>query len=78
MGELIIAVGIGRILLYRIVHLQNGRIFACFCIEDTHTVGIFHGEIDILKDFLSLASCAECCNRYCHSNQQGDEKEYYI
>ena len=58
-GELIIAVYIGRILLYWVLHSQDGRIFSSLGIEHTDTVRVFYGKVDVLKDFLPLATSAK-------------------
>jgi len=73
-GELIIAVYIGRILLHRILHFQNGRIFSSLGIEHTDTVRVFHGEVDVLKDFLPLATSTKGIDRYGHANAGCHEK----
>ena len=73
-GELIIAVYIGRILLYWVLHFQDGRIFSSFGIEHTDTIRIFHGEVDVLKDFLPFATSAKGIDRYDHANTRGYEK----
>ena len=73
-GELIIAVYIGRILLHWILHSQDGRIFSCLGIEHTDTVSVFHGEVDVLKDFLPLATSAKGIDRYGHADTCSYEK----
>ena len=73
-GELIIAIYIGRILLHRILHSQNGRIFSCLGIEHTDTVRVFHGEVDVLKYFLPLATSTKGIDRYGHANAGCHEK----
>ena len=73
-GELIIAVYIGRILLHWVLHSQNGRIFSSLGIEHTDTVRVFHGEVDVLKDFLPLATSAKGIDRYGHANAGCHEK----
>ena len=73
-GELIIAVYIGRILLHRVLHSQNGRIFSSLGIEHTDTIRGFHGEVDILKDFLPLATSTKGIDRYGHANADCHEK----
>ena len=73
-GELIIAVYIGRIFLHRILHSQNGRIFSSLGIEHTDTIRVFHGEVDVLKDFLPLATSAKGIDRYGHADTCSYEK----
>ena len=73
-GELVIAVYIGRILLHWILHSQNGRIFSCLGIEHTDIVSVFHGEVDVLKDFLPLGTSAKGIDRYGHANAGCHEK----
>ena len=73
-GELIIAVYIGRILLHRVLHSQDGRILSSLCIEHTDTIRVFHGEVDVLKDFLPLATSTKGIDRYGHANAGCHEK----
>ena len=73
-GELIITVYIGRILLHWVLHSQNGRIFSSLGIEHTDTVRVFHGEVDVLKDFLPLATSAKGIDRYGHADTCSYEK----
>ena len=56
MIELIIAVYVCRILLHRVLHLQDGRIFASLGIEHANAIHIFNREVDVLKDLLAFAS----------------------
>ena len=73
-GELIIAVYIGRIFLHWVLHSQDGRILSSLCIEHTDTVRVFHGEVDVLKDFLPLATSTKGIDRYGHANADCHEK----
>ena len=59
MIELIVAVNVGGILLYWVLHLQYGRIFASLGIEHANAIHILNREVDVLKDFLALSSCSK-------------------
>ena len=59
MREIVIAVNVCRILLYWIFDFQDGGILTRLGVQHTHTICIFHREIDILKDVLALATRTE-------------------
>ena len=44
---------------YWIFDFQDGGIFTRLGVQHTHTICIFHREIDILKDVLALAARTE-------------------
>ena len=56
MIELIVAVYVCRILLHRVLHLQDGRIFASLGVEHANAIHILNREVDVLKDFLAFSS----------------------
>ncbi len=70
-GEFVVAVNISRELLYRILETKHCTIFASLGIEHTHVVHILHGEVDVLKDFLSLTTCSKGIDRDCHAQAKG-------
>ena len=76
--ELIVAVDVRRILLHRIFHFEDGRIFACLRIDHTDAVHVLHGEIDVLEDALAFPSRAEGIDRDGHACTQGCECQYDI
>lgn len=67
MREIVVAVYVRRILLYRILDLQHGGIFARLGVQDTHAFRVFHREIDVLEDTLALASGTERMDGYGHT-----------
>jgi len=67
MREIVVAVYVRRILLYRILDLQHGGVFARLGVQDTHTFRVFHREIDVLEDTLALASGTERMDGYGHT-----------
>ena len=73
MIELVIAVYVCRILLYRVLHLQNGRVLPGLRVKHTDTVNILYRKIDVLENLLALASCSKSGNRYCHANEDSHE-----
>jgi len=74
MGELIVAVDIGRIFLNRISQFQHGRVFTCLGIDYTHTFIIFHGKVDILKDFLAFATRPKGGYRNSHTSEKSEKE----
>ena len=56
MVKLIVAINVCRILLYRVLHLQDGGVFACLGIEHANAIHILDRKVDVLKDFLTFAS----------------------
>ena len=71
--ELVVTVDVRRILLHRILYFQYGGIFAGLGVQYAHTVRLFRRKIDILKDSLALAACAERIDRYGHADTQCDK-----
>ena len=67
MREIVVAVYVRRILLYRILDLQHGGVFASLGVQDTHAFRVFHREIDVLEDTLALASGTERMDGYGHT-----------
>ena len=67
MREIVVAVYVRRILLYRILDLQHSGVFARLGVQDTHTFRVFHREIDVLEDTLALASGTERMDGYGHT-----------
>ena len=59
MIELVVTVNVGRIFLYRVFHLQNGRVFTGLGVEHPDTADLFHREVDVLEDFLAFAASTE-------------------
>jgi hypothetical protein len=78
MAEIVIAVGIGRILLHGIFYFKYGRILAGLGVDDTNAVIVLHGEIDVMEDTLAFASRSESGHRDCHTDQDSREKQYHI
>lgn len=75
MGELVIGIDVGTILLHRILHFQHSGVFACLGIYHTDTVRIFHGEIDVLEYPFPFASRAESIDRNGHACANGNKNQ---
>ena len=75
--EFIIA-GLGsRILSDRVLDFEDSRIITTFCINYSHTIYIFHTEINVFEDLGSLSSSAKGTNGYAHACQYGDKERYH-
>ena len=75
MGELIVAVNIGRKLLDGIRQSQYRRIFACLCVQHTYTIVILDGEVDVLEYLFALSSCAKSIDGNSHANENCNEND---
>ena len=53
-GELIVGLDVGGILLHRVLHLQNSGVFARLGIEHADAIHFLDGEVDVLEDALAL------------------------
>ena len=71
--ELVVTVDVCRIFLHRILYFQYGGVFAGLGVQYANTVRLFRRKIDILKDSLALAACAERIDRYGHADAQCDK-----
>jgi len=69
MAEIVIAVGIGRILLHGVLYFKYGGILAGLGVNDTNAVIALHGEIDVTEDTLAFASRSESGHRDCHTDK---------
>ena len=58
-GEIIVTVRICRILLYGVLHPQDGRILTGLGIENPYPIRILDAEIDVLEGIGSLAARAK-------------------
>ena len=67
--KVIITVSISRILLYRVLHLQDGRILAGLGIEYPYPVRILDTEIDVLEGIGTLAARAKGPDRQPHTHK---------
>lgn len=72
-GEIIVAVNVGRELLHRILKAQHSAILTGLGIQHTHAVHFLHREVDVLEDFLSLATSSESIDRNGHTQTEGGE-----
>ena len=70
-GELIVGLDVRRILLYRILDLQHGGVFARLGIEHADAIHFLDGEVDVLEDALALPSRAECLDTDGHAHADG-------
>ena len=75
--EFIIA-GLGsRILSDGVLDFEDCRIVTTFGIDNSHTIYIFHTEINVLKDLGPFTSRAKGKDRYAHTSQYGDKECYH-
>ena len=72
-GEVIITVGVGRELLHRVLHLQDGRILTTLRIEDSDTIRFLYTIIDILEDIGTLTACAKGPDGHSHAHKETDK-----
>ncbi len=70
-GELIVGLDVGGILLHRVLHLQNSGVFARLGIEHADAIHFLDGEVDVLEDALALPSRAECLDTDGHAHADG-------
>ena len=71
-GELIVGLDVGGILLHRVLHLQNSGVFARLGIEHADAIHFLDGEVDVLEDALALPSRAECLDTEGHATQMAE------
>ena len=67
--KVIVTVSISRILLYRVLHLQDGRILTGLGIEYPYPVRILDTEIDVLEGIGTLAARAKGPDRQPHTHK---------
>ena len=71
MGEIVVGIDIGRVLLYGVLHLQDCRELTGLGIEHTDAIHFFDGEVDVLKHLLALAAGAERLDGDGHAHADG-------
>ena len=67
MSELIVAVNIGWVLLNGILNLDYSRIFTSLRVENTNTIYILDGEVDVLEYLLALTASSKGIDRNGHA-----------
>ena len=71
--ELVVAVDVCRILLHRILYLQDSGVFARLGVQYAHALRVFNREVDVLEDALAFAARAERIDRHGHAHAKGNE-----
>ena len=74
-GELIVGIGVGRVFLHRVLHTDDRRVFAGLGVEHSHAVHVLCREVDVLKNPLALAACAESQHGDAHAGENRHEYE---
>ena len=66
--EVIVTISVSRILLHRVLHLQDSRILAGLGIEHPYPIGILNREIDVLEGIGPFTACAKGIDRHGHAH----------
>src|SRR5574344_33155 len=77
-GVVVVTVNVSRIFLHGIGYFQDGRVFTCLGVNNADTIVILDGEVDVLKNFLTLTACSKDGYGDCHSYKDCKEYEYYV